>query len=158
MDENWGYPHFRNPPHGFVWKCSAKRLGGLERRVIQSRSESSWESNRSDVILQANSPTWRKARYSVDSQHTHTHTFAWHIHRRNVFASDSWIWVTIAMSMLPVKFAASYAMWLVLHSQSLSYIHMIHIFLHKPFWNVITGRPQLPAEKNLSFRSPGWNS
>jgi hypothetical protein len=89
---------------------------------------------------------------------THTHTFAWHIHRRNVFASDSWIWVTIAMSMLPVKFAASYAMWLVLHSQSLSYIHMIHIFLHKPFWNVITGRPQLPAEKNLSFRSPGWNS
>jgi hypothetical protein len=42
--------------------------------VIQSRSESSWESNRSDVILQANSPTWRKARYSVDSQHTHTHS------------------------------------------------------------------------------------
>lgn len=41
--------------------------------MIQSRSESSWESNRSDVILQANSPTWRKARYSVDSQHTHTH-------------------------------------------------------------------------------------
>ena len=135
MDENSGYPHFSNPPHGFVWKLTAKRLGRLEHVewwVLGVKSQ---------LIIQANSPAWRTARYSVDSQHSH------HMH-----TDGSCLWIGVVMSMLPVMSQCPMQCGLFISTYFYIHVHLfiwfrlIQICLQKPLWN-ITGRPQLPAQK-----------
>lgn len=88
------------------------------------------------------------------SAHTHTHIRMTHTQTECVrfrflnMSYASYVHATSEVRSFLRNVACS--TYIVNHRHIFVCFHMNHIFLHKPFWNVITGRPQLPAEKNLS--------